>query len=187
MSKGTANTGDKKYRPPATGFKWASPNFERALNQATIRSPILRWLLSFLFLPMVCRFGRRINYSTDNFYVEVPHKRFNRNAYGTIGGAALLANLELAAGAYLFMRTDGGHRLVCRNISYRFRLPSNNGLHFKVEPIDDDIDAAIEKNEPFNASLKVNVYTRGDSPGKPGHRIGRGEVTFHLWPNQRDA
>ncbi|MGO4999534.1 hypothetical protein ACEN2G_08320 [Oceanisphaera sp. W20_SRM_FM3] len=184
MSKETASSGDKKYRPPATGFKWAGPRLERALNQATIKSPILRWLLSFLFLPMVCRFGMRINYSADNFYVEVPHKRFNRNAYGTIGGAALLANLELAAGSYLFMRTDGGHRLVCRNISYRFRLPSNNGLHFKVEPISQDIEEGIKSNKPFNAELKVNVYTRGDAPGKPGHRIGRGEVTFHLWPVQ---
>lgn len=184
MSKETASGGDKKYRPPATGFKWAGPKLERTLNQATIRSPLLRWILSFIFMPMVCRFGMRINYASDDFYVEVPHKRFNRNAYGTIGGAALLANLELAAGAYLFMRTEGGHRLVCRNVSYRFRLPSTKGLHFKVEPVSEDIDELIATNEPFNASLKVNVYTRSDTPGKPGHRIGRGDITFHLWPVQ---
>ncbi|MBO1519949.1 DUF4442 domain-containing protein [Oceanisphaera pacifica] len=181
MSKTTGNGGDKKYRPPASNFKWISPKVERALNQASMRSPVLRWLLSWIFFPMVCKFGLRINYDPNNFYVEVPHKRFNRNAYGTIGGAALLANIELAAGAYLFMRTDGGHRLVCRNLSYRFRLPSTNGLHFKIEPVSQDIDEAITTGQPFNADLKVHVYTRGKQPGVPGRLIGRGDVTFHLW------
>ena len=31
-----------KYRPPATGFRWAGPALERAMNRATIRSPFLR-------------------------------------------------------------------------------------------------------------------------------------------------
>lgn len=176
-----------KYRPPATGFKWAGPKLEQALNRATIRSPILRRLLSIVFLPLVWRLGMRINYSTDDFYVEVPHTRVNRNSYGTIGGAALLANLELAAGSYLFMRTNGGHRIVCRNATYRFMLPSTNGLHLEVVSLDDDLEGAIQAGQPFNANLKVNVYARGDAPGQRGRRIGRGELRFHLWPVMKDV
>lgn len=170
------------YRPPATGFRWAGARLERALNQATIRSPVLRRLLSMAFLPIVWRLGLRIHYAPEDFYVETPHSRMNRNAYGTVGGAALLANLELAAGTYLFMRTDGGHRIVCRNATYRFMLPSTNGLHLKVVPLDPDLDDRIASGEPFNATVKVSVYSRGKTPGTPDRRIGRGELRFHLWP-----
>jgi exodeoxyribonuclease-1 len=76
------------YRPPATGFQWAGARLEQALNRATIRSPLLRRLLAMAFLPIVWRLGLRINYSDDDFYVETPHSRMNRNAYGTVGGAA---------------------------------------------------------------------------------------------------
>ena len=175
-----------KYRPPATGFRWATPELERAMNRATIRSPFLRRILSILFLPMVWRLGLRINYSLENFFVEVPHTRINRNSYGTIGGAALLANLELAAGSYLFMRTDGGHRIVCRNVNYRFMLPSTNGLRLEVEPLDEDLEAAIQSGSPFNANVKVNVYSRGEGKGERGRRIGRGELRFHLWSIAKD-
>ncbi|EGG92902.1 hypothetical protein IMCC1989_2248 [gamma proteobacterium IMCC1989] len=175
----------KKYRSPASGFMWPGPRLERALNKATIRSPFLRWLLSFVFLPLAWRFGMRINYSLENFFVEVPHKKLVRNTYGTVGGAALLANLELAAGSYLFMRTDGGHRMVCRNVTYRFMLPSSNGLHFKVEPMnEEDLEASIQSGKPFNTSLKVKVFSRGKQSGKPERCIGRGEVRFHLWAIQ---
>lgn len=174
-----------KYRPPATGFSWAGPKLEQALNQATIRSALIRRILSMLFLPLFWRLGTKINYSPDDFYVEVPHSRINRNSYGTVGGAALLANLELAAGSYLLMRTNGGHRMVCRNVAYRFMLPSTNGLHLEVSPLDGDLDEAIAERKPFNTDCKVNVYSRGDKPGERGRRIGRGEIRFHLWPVER--
>lgn len=175
------------YRPPATGFQWAGPKLEKALNQATIRSPFIRRVLAMLFLPLVWRLGLRINYAADDFYVETPHSRMNRNAYGTVGGAALLANLELAAGCYLFMRTEGGHRIVCRNVNYRFMLPSTNGLHLKAEPVDDDLDALIAGGKPFNTTVKVNVYSSGETRGEPGRRIGRGELRFHLWPVEQEV
>ena len=172
----------KKYRPPAAASRLISPKLERAVNQSTIRSSIIRAIVSFAILPLITRLRLKINYDEDNFWVEVPHSRLNRNSYGTIGGAALLANLELAAGCYLFMKTNGGHRIVCRNVSYRFMLPSDNGLHFRIEPMDDNLDAAIAANEPFNAEVKVIVYSRGERRGQKGRRIGRGEMQFHLWP-----
>lgn len=182
MQQISASRPRTKYRPPATGFRWAGPRLEQALNQATIQSPLIRRILSILFLPLVWRLGMKINYSLDNFYVEVPHSKMNRNSYGTVGGAALLANLELAAGSYLLMRTDGGFRIVCRNVTYRFALPSTNGLHLEVAPLTDGLEAAIAAGKPFNTDLKVNVYARGEREGERGRRIGRGEIRFHLWP-----
>ncbi|MFV0292191.1 MAG: DUF4442 domain-containing protein [Paracoccus sp. (in: a-proteobacteria)] len=172
----------KEYRPPAAGLSWINPSIEQKLTLATMRRPWLHWLLTMLFMPLAWRMGLRINYSTENFYAETPNNRFNRNYYGTVGGAALLANLEMAAGAYLSLRTEARHRLVCRNASYRFMLPSTTGLHFRVEPVDGDLESLIQANQPFNADLKVSVYARGKYRGKPGRRIGRGELRFHLWP-----
>ncbi|MFV0410604.1 MAG: DUF4442 domain-containing protein [Paracoccus sp. (in: a-proteobacteria)] len=172
----------KEYRPPAAGLSWINPGVEQKLTLATMRKPWLHWLLTMLFMPLAWRMGLKINYSVDDFYAETPNNRFNRNYYGTVGGAALLANLEMAAGAYLSLRTEARHRLVCRNASYRFMLPSTTGLHFKVEPVGEDLEAAIRSNQPFNADLKVSVYARGKRRGEPGRRIGRGELRFHLWP-----
>lgn len=172
----------KEYRPPAAGLSWINPAVEQKLTLATMRKPWLHWLLTMLFMPLAWRMGLKINYSVDNFYAETPNNRFNRNYYGTVGGAALLANLEMAAGAYLSLRTEARHRLVCRNANYRFMLPSTTGLHFKVEPVGEDLEAAIRSNQPFNADLKVSVYARGKRRGEPGRRIGRGELRFHLWP-----
>ncbi len=182
MAEITSDVPAKKYRPPAAASRLIGPRLERRINQATIRSGLVRSIVSFAILPLIPRLGLRINYSDDDFWVEVPHSRLNRNSYGTIGGAALLANLELAAGCYLFMRTDGEYRIVCRNVAYRFMLPSTNGLHFRVEPAGEDLDASIASGEPFNADVKVVVYSRGDRRGEKGRRIGRGEMRFHLWP-----
>ncbi len=85
------------------------------------------------------------------------------------------------------MRTDGGHRIVCRNANYRFMLPSTNGLHLEVDPLDHDLEEAIQSGNPFNANVKVNVYSRGEAPGQRGRRIGRGELRFHLWPVTKDT
>lgn len=142
----------------------------------------LHWVLAMLFLPLAWRLGLRINYSPENFYAETPRNRYTTNHYGTIGGAALLANLELAAGAYLSMRTGGRYRLVCRNVQYRFMLPATNGLHFRVEPDNEALESDLGSDLPFNAHLKVSVYTRGKHRGEPGRRIGRGELKFHAWP-----
>lgn len=133
-------------------------------------------------MPLAWRLGMRINYAHDNFFVEVPHRRINKNYYGTVGGAALLANLELAAGAYINMHSDGHHRTVCRNISYRFMLPSTNGLHIKVEAVDDLLMQRLRQNEPFNTELRIIAYTLGPTRGEAGARIGRGNIQFHIWP-----
>ena len=182
MAETTLAAPVKKYRAPARSAGFPSPHVERWINRATIRSPLLRSIVSYTIMPLIWRLGPQINYDPDNFFVECPHNRMNRNSYGTVGGGALLAKLELAAGCYLFMATDGASRIVCRNVSYRFMLPSTNGLHFRVEPLDDDLEAMIARGEPFNANFKVYVYSRGDRFGEKGRRIGRGEIGFHVWP-----
>lgn len=173
----------KKSRAPASGMPKIAPKVEYLITREVMNRPWLHGVLSFLMMPLVWKLGTRINYKLDDFYVEVPPKRINKNYYGTIGGAALLANLELAAGAFVNLRSGGKHRLVCRNINYRFMLPSTDGLHFRVEAIDDAaLDTSLRSNRPFNAELKVVAYTRGERRGQPGSRIGRGEIRFHVWP-----
>ena len=187
MPMPAVSTSVRKYRPPAVGGGLIPPHIERWVNRTTIRSPLFRAIASYLIMPLIWRLGPKINYDPDNFFVESPHNRMNRNSYGTVGGAALLANLELAAGCRLFMHTEGGHRMVCRGVSYRFMLPSANGLHFRVEPLTEDLQRLIERREPFNAELKVNVYSCGERFGEKERRIGRGEIQFHLWPIEDEA
>lgn len=173
---------ERARRAPAAGVPWVSPEFECTLGREVMRKRWLHEVVTFLMMPLAWRLGPRINYVLDDFYVEVPHRRINRNYYGTIAGAALLANLEIAAGAFINLRSGGRHRLVCRNINYRFMLPSTNGLHFRVEADNERLDEALRANEPFNADLKVVAYTLGESRGQRGARIGRGDIRFHVWP-----
>jgi len=174
---------EKAPRAPAAGIPGIAPRLEYWICREVMKRRWLHNVMTFLMMPLTWKLGIRINYQPDDFYAEVPHRRINKNYYGTIGGAALLANLELAAGAYVNMRSGARHRLVCRNVSYRFMLPSTNGLHFRVEPIDEALlEQSLGTGKSFNADLKVTVYSRGKRAGQQGSRIGRGEIRFHVWP-----
>lgn len=183
MDESSAVYPQKKSRAPAGGMPGVAPKIEYVIGREVMKRRWLHNVMTFLMMPITWKLGIRINYEPDDYYAEVPHKRINKNYYGTIGGAALLANLELAAGAYINMRSGARHRLVCRNVNYRFMLPSTNGLHFRVEAVDEVLlEESLQSNKSFNADLKVTVYSIGRHRGEQGARIGRGDIKFHVWP-----
>ena len=157
------------------------PDWEIRLNKLSIRSPFFNRVLGLVFMPFIARSGLKVNYDPANFYAYLPKKRFNSNWYGTQSGAAILGNSELAAGAYLFMLTQGEYRMVCTHLDYHFLLPSTDPVTFKVKLDQDDLEEKLAAGGKFMMDLTIKLY-RATSRTTVGKRIGSGKISFKVWP-----
>ncbi|WP_114416544.1 hypothetical protein [Marinospirillum perlucidum] len=157
------------------------PDLEVRLNQLSIKYAFLNRILGFLFMPFIARSGLKVNYDPANFYAYLPKKRFNSNWYGTMAGAAILGNSELAAGSYLFMLTRGEYRMVCTHLDYRFLLPSTDSVTFKVSLDQEELAEKVKQGGQFMIDMTLKLY-RATSRDKTGKRIGSGDISFKVWP-----
>ncbi|SFB86548.1 hypothetical protein SAMN05660443_0611 [Marinospirillum celere] len=157
------------------------PAWEIKLNKLSIKYAFLNRVLALVFMPFIARSGLKVNYDPANFYAYLPKKRFNANWYGTQSGAAILGNSELAAGAYLFMLTQGEYRMVCTRLDYRFLLPSSDPVIFKVDHDQAELEAKRAAGEKFRMDLTIKLY-RASSKTTTGKRIGSGNISFKVWP-----
>lgn len=157
------------------------PAWEIRLNKLTMKSTVANRVLAFIFMPFIARSGLKINYDPSNFYAYLPKKRINVNWYGTISGAAILGNSELAAGAYLFMQTQGEYRMVCTHLDYYFLLPSTEAVIFKADLDQAELATKMAAGGSFMMDMTVKLY-RAKSKTTQGKRIGAGHIRFKVWP-----
>ena len=76
---------------------------EAYLSRLSTKNNFWHRVCSLIWLPFAFRSGislRRID--AKSFTAVLPYRRFNRNWYNAMAGAALLGNSEVAAGMYLF-------------------------------------------------------------------------------------
>lgn len=157
------------------------PRLEIKLNKLSIKSVVLNRILGVLFMPFVARSGLKVHYDPKDFYAYLPKKRFNSNWYGTLAGAAILGNSELAAGSYLFMLTRGEYRMVCTRLDYRFLLPSTEAVIFKVSLDQAELEKKLAAGGKFMMDMTLKLY-RATSKKTTGKRIGSGSISFKVWP-----
>ncbi|MDR9469166.1 hypothetical protein [Marinospirillum sp.] len=157
------------------------PDWEVRLNKLSIKSPFFNRVLGLVFMPFIARSGLKVNYDPADFYAYLPKKRFNSNWYGTQSGAAILGNSELAAGAYLFMLTQGEYRMVCTQLDYRFLLPSTDPVIFRVKLDQAELEEKLAAGGKFMMDLTIKLY-RATSRTSTGKRIGSGKIRFKVWP-----
>jgi hypothetical protein len=157
------------------------PGLEKRFNKWSMRHPLLNRLLSFFFMPYVFKNGLRINFDPADYYAILPKRRINQNWYGTMAGGAILGNTELAAGSYLFMLTGGEYRMVCKDLNYRFLLPSVDGVMYRASIDQDELQRCLAAGGKFNISMDIKVY-RVQPGNQQGKRVGGGVITFHVWP-----
>ncbi len=156
------------------------PSLEKKLNRISMKKPWINPLLSFFFMPLVHKSGLKINFDPNNYFALLPKKRFNINWYGTVAGSAILGNSELAAGSYLFMLTKGNYRMICKQLEYKFLLPSTDDIIFKTTIDEDDLTQKVASGEKFSISMTIKAFRAKNK--KPGKRIGSGIISFHVWP-----
>lgn len=157
------------------------PRFEAWVERLAHRYKFIRKITSRLYLPIAFHSGLTMKkLDPHTFTYVLPFRRFNRNFYDAMAGAALVANSEIAAGMYLFGELGGKWTVVCKNISYRFLRPCLGPAIYKVDPRH-DVKALLNAGVEFNIDLTLEILQQVS--GRKKHpRVGRCEVTFHCAP-----
>lgn len=198
------NAGDSrevsKSRKP-TLYERLESFFERL----SVKNNFWHRVCSLVWLPYAFRSGitmKRVDEHT--FKATLPFRRFNKNWYNAMAGAALLGNSEIAGGSYVFGVCGGDYTVVCKHLEYKFLRPCFGPAEYRITPLD-DIDALVETGNEFNITVRmdiiqvlpslgkkgkgaedgeseaVGVETKGGKGKKP-KRVGRCEATFHVTP-----
>jgi len=157
------------------------PRFEAWVERLAHKHSFIRKLTSRLFLPIAFHSGLTMKkLDPKRFTYVLPFRRFNRNFYDAMAGAALVANSEIAAGMYLFGELGGQWTVVCKRINYRFLRPCLGPAVYKVDP-QEDVKTLMSSGKEFNIEMQLEIQQQ--VTGKHSYpRVGRCEVTFHCAP-----
>ncbi|TVQ64113.1 MAG: hypothetical protein EA379_02635 [Phycisphaerales bacterium] len=142
-----------------------------------------RRLSSFMWLPIAFKSGIRFKQiDPRTFQAVLPFRRFNRNWYNAMAGAALLANSEIAGGMYIWGVCGGDYTVVCKQLTYKFMRPCFGPALYRVSPRE-DLDALLAEGGEFNIDVDLDVVQQ-INPGKGSkeRRIGVCHATFHVTP-----
>lgn len=170
---------------------------EAFVSRLSTRNNFWHRVCSLIWLPYAFRSGITMRKVDENtFSAVLPFRRFNKNWYNAMAGAALLGNSEIAGGSYVFGVCGGDYTVVCKHLDYKFMRPCFGPAEYRITPLD-DIHALVATGEEFNITVRMNVVQvlpgkkpkdkeRNVTPGKMNvgreKRVGRCEATFHVTP-----
>lgn len=152
------------------------------ISRLSTRNNFWHRVCSMIWLPYAFRSGiqmKRVDATT--FTAILPFRRFNRNWYNAMAGAALLGNAEIAGGMYVFGVCGGDYTVVCKNLNYTFLRPCLGPAMYRIKP-QEDLNALVATGDEFNVTLDMDVVQQIGIPGKRDKRVGRTVVTFHVTP-----
>ncbi len=130
---------------------------EAFIARLSTRNQFWHRLCSMIWLPYAFKSGIRMKrIDEQTFSATLPFKRFNRNWYNAMAGAALLANSEIAAGAYIFGVTGGDYTIVCKNLEYRFMRPCYGAARYHMVPRE-NLKDLIATGKEFNITVDLEV------------------------------
>lgn len=171
---------------------------EAFIARLSTRNHFWHRVCSLIWLPYAFKSGirmRRVDEST--FGAELPFRRFNRNWYNAMAGAALAANAEIAAGMYLFGFTGGEYTIVCKELNYRFLRPCFGPALYKIAP-NEELKGLLAAGREFNITLTMEIVQQPLLPAALAKKrkqdsvlarlaakertVGRSVATFHLTP-----
>jgi len=174
----------RRHTPPPerNPFKRIWLRVERKLSELSTRSNFWHRLLSFVFLPLAYRSGIKFkDVAKDSTSVVLPFRRFNKNWYRAMAGAALLGNSEVAGGMYVFGKVGPKYTVVCKEMSYKFLRPCFGPAIYKIEPRE-DVDTLAATGEEFNLTLDMVVVQAVHKKDERERRVGHCVITFHVTP-----
>lgn len=161
---------------------------------------------SMIWLPYAFKSGIQMKRLDDTtFRAVLPFRRFNRNWYNAMAGAALLGNSEIAGGSYVFGFVGADYTVVCKHLEYTFKRPCFGPAEYRITPRE-DIAALIETGTEFNITLDMEIVqlvpsyakkereklknkpkserTLKERLGGREKRVGQCAATFHVTPKQ---
>lgn len=153
---------------------------ESFAGRLSVRNYFWNGLLAFFCMPSVFLSGIRMRFTPEAFEAVLPFRRFNRNSYGTMSGAALLGNCEVAAGGYIFYASVGQFRIVCKKLNYTFRYPCTGAAKYVIEK-NHQLMQLLSELKPFTIDLTAEVYQL-NKKGEIIRKVGSALTTFHARP-----
>lgn len=155
---------------------------EAFISRLSTRNNFWHRVCSLIWLPYAFRSGIKMKrLSKDTFTAVLPFKRFNRNWYNAMAGAALLANSEIAGGMYIFGICGGDYTVVCKRLEYRFLRPCFGPAVYKIKPRE-AIEELVSGGGEFNVTVDIDICQQLTRPGEREKRVGKCEATFHITP-----
>lgn len=168
---------------PPTG--WWGRRFRRIeayLSQLSQRNTFWHKVMSWRFLPLVYHSGISLGEHKGEFYEMVmPFRRFNRNWYNAMAGAALLANAEAAGGMYVFKQLGEDYTVVCKELHYRFKRPCVGPAIYRVRHLQ-DMEQLRRAQLEFNLDVAIEVFQAVTRRGEKERKVGECSATFHVAP-----
>lgn len=190
-----ANTGAGVAVPKAR--KGLMDRFEAYIARLSVKNTFWHRVCSMIWLPYAFRSGIKMKRVDDNTFAAVlPFRRFNRNWYNAMAGAALLGNSEIAGGMYIFGVCGGDYTVVCKELTYKFLRPCFGPALYRITPAE-DIHALIATGKEFNITVEMEIIQQAMIPKALGgsrkdtlrakmaakeRRVGKAMATFHVTP-----
>lgn len=155
---------------------------EAFVSRLSTRNTFWHRVCSLIWLPYAFHSGIKMKrLDGQTFQAVLPFRRFNRNWYNAMAGAALLGNSEIAGGTYVFGFCGSDYTVVCKHLEYKFLRPCLGPAVYRIKPRD-DIEAQVATGAEFNAVLEMEIYQAITKPGAKERRVGRCTATFHITP-----
>ncbi len=191
---GTSAVVPMERQPRSKRKKTLFEKAEAFVSRLASKNNFWHAVTSMIWLPFAFKSGikiKRLNKAefTDNqrhgektvFEAILPFRKFNKNWYNAMAGAALLGNAEIAGGMYVFGTVGGDYTVVCKRLEYKFLRPCLGPAIYRIAP-QDDLDELVAKGEEFNIALRMNVLQQARKPGTREKRVGVVDVEFHVTP-----
>ncbi|MCZ6611196.1 MAG: hypothetical protein O6941_01060, partial [Planctomycetota bacterium] len=154
---------------------------EAFISRLSTRNNFWQKACSLIWLPFAFRSGITMKrLGTNRFSAVLPFRRFNRNWYNVMAGAALLGNSEVAGGMYLFSECGSDYIVMCKELRYQFLRPCRGPAVYHVVN-SDDLPRRIAAGGEFNIDLELEIRQQIKMRGKE-FRVGRCQITFHCTP-----
>ncbi|GJM19602.1 MAG: hypothetical protein DHS20C14_18150 [Phycisphaeraceae bacterium] len=185
--------GGRKKKRKLTLFE----RIEAFASRLSTRNNFWHRVCSMIWLPYAFKSGITMKkLDGQTFSATLPFRRFNKNWYNAMAGAALLGNAEIAGGSYVFQFCGADYTVVCKHLDYKFLRPCFGPAEYRITPRD-DVEALIAEGGEFNINVIMNVVQVLPTPKpkdpdrnvKPGRlnvgrekRVGRVNATFHVTP-----
>ena len=177
-------------RAPERRKKSLFERLEAWVSRLSTRNNFWHKFCSWIWLPIAYRSGikkvrrgEKVEGQPEGFAALLPFRRFNRNWYSAMAGAALLANSEIAGGMYVFDVVGGDYTVVCKELHYKFRLPCFGPAVYRVTA-KDDLNELVAEGGEFNIDVEINIYQalKKATDGRNERRVGTSSATFHVTP-----
>lgn len=159
---------------------------EGFITRLSTRNNFWQKVCSMIWLPYAFHSGIRMKrLDSKRFTAVLPFRRFNRNFYNAMAGAALLGNSEIAGGMFLLKECGSEYIVVCKEMKYRFLRPCLGPAVYDVVD-SEDLQSKLDSGDEFNISLDIEIRQRLTKKHRD-LRVGRCEITFHCTPKTRIA